>query len=167
MYSYESTASFIGIDGKTYVVPNDQPVIEHLKECGYAIAPYGKNLNGSTNGDDSLILWGRDEDDLSERVLFDRNLPIEIVKKIDEIEENRPYYNYNQDYSGLVRFGGTIGLYRASEEELQQLSLSERKIANICTYGRVRESQNIEDYVQFALQQYYLNEQNFINQKKS
>ena len=55
VYTYETTASFIGIDGRTYVVPNDKPVIDHLKECGYIIAPYGKNLNGKSNGDDSLI----------------------------------------------------------------------------------------------------------------
>ena len=31
--------------------------------------------------------------------------------------KNRPYYNYNQAYARLVRFGGTLGLYNASEEE--------------------------------------------------
>lgn len=165
VYSYESTASFIGIDGKTYVVPNDQPVLNHLKECGYVIAPYGKNLNGSSNGEDSLIFEERNEDDLFSTVIVDRNLPIEIVNKINEIENNRPYYNYNQAYARLIRFGGTLGLYSASEEELQQLSLRERKIANISTYGRVVESQDFEYYIQFVLQQNYLNPQNFINQK--
>lgn len=165
VYSYESTASFIGMDGKTYVVPNDQPVLEHLKKCGYVIAPYGKNLDGSSIENDSLIFEERNEDDLFSRVIVDRNLPIEIVKKIDEMENGRPYYNYNQHYARLVRFGGTLGLSCASEEELQQLSLSERKIANICTYGRVGEPQDIEDYVQFALHQTYLNEENYGNRK--
>ena len=53
-----------------------------------------------------------------------------------------------------------------TEEEEQQLSLSERKIANIRAYGRVRQSQNIEDYLQFVLQQRYLS-QEFIHSKKS
>lgn len=165
VYIYESTASFIGIDGKTYVVPNDRPVLEHLEECGYVIAPYGKNLDGESSAIDSLIFKERNEDDFFDYNIIDRNLPIEIVNKIDEMENNRLYYNYNQSYASVVRFGGTLGLYSASEEELQQLSLSERKIANIATYGRVMESQNIEDYVQFALQQYYLNNQNLISRK--
>ena len=167
VYSYESTASFIGIDGKTYVVPNDRPVLEHLKECGYVIAPDGKNLDGTSNGYDSLISKESREDNPFSYVIVDRNLPIEIVNQIDEIENNRSYYNYNQAYARLVRFGGTLGLLCASEEELQQLSLSERKIANICTYGRVLELQNFEDYVQFALQQYYLNDKTFISQNKT
>jgi len=165
VYIYESTASFIGIDGKTYVVPNDQPVLEHLKTCGYAIAPSGKNFDGSSNENDSLIFKEVTDEYSFNLNIVDRNLPTEIINMIDETEKNRPYYNYNQAYARLVRFGGTLGLYSASEEELQQLSLSERKIANILTYGRVMEPQDLEDYVQFALQQYYLNEQNFINRK--
>ena len=55
---------------------------------------------------------------------------------------------------------------KASEEELKQLSLSERKIINISTYGRVNESQKIEDYVQFVLQKYYLDDQNFVIGKR-
>ena len=86
---------------------------------------------------------------------------------IEEMENDRLYYNCKQSYAGVVRFGGTLGLLMASEEELQQLSLSERKIANILTYSRVTESQNFEDYLQCALQQYYLNDQNFISQKVS
>lgn len=163
VYIYESTASFIGIDGKTYVVPNDQPVLEHLKTCGYAIAPSGKNFDGSSNENDSLIFKEVTDEYSFNLNIVDRNLPTKIINMIDETEKNRPYYNYNQAYARLVRFGGTLGLYSASEEELQQISLSERKIANILTYGRVMEPQDIEDYVQFALQQYYLNEQNFIN----
>ena len=62
VYSYESTASFIGMDGRTYIVPNDKPVLEYLKECGYVIAPYGKNLDGNSNGDDSLIFEEKSED---------------------------------------------------------------------------------------------------------
>ena len=168
VYRYESTASFIGLDGKTYVVPNDQPVLEHLQECGYVIAQSGKNLDGSSNGEDSLILEEKDEFNIFSRVIADRRLPIEIVNKIDEIENNRPYYNFNQSYARLVRFGGTLGIFTASEEEIQQLSLSERKIANICTYGRITNSSSmdIEQYIQFALQQYYLNAKNFINSKK-
>lgn len=168
VYSYESTASFIGMDGRTYVVPNDQPVLDHLKECGYVIAPYGKNLDGNSNKDDSLIFEEKSEEDFFgfSQVVVDRNLPNEIVKKIDEMENGRQYYKYNQAYARIVRFGGTLGLMTASEEEIQQLSLSERKVANICTYSRVTQSQNFEDYVQFALQQYYLNDQNFINLHK-
>lgn len=165
VYTYESTASFIGIDGRTYVVPNDQPVLDHLKECGYVIAPYGKNLDGESNGTDSLIFKERNEDEFFDYNIIDRNLPIEIVNMIDEMENNRLYYDYNQAYASVVRFGGTLGIGNASEEELQQLSLSERKIANISTYGRVMESQDLEDYVQFALQHYYLNDQNFISRK--
>lgn len=166
VYNYESIASFIGIDGRTYVVPNDKPVIEHLKECGYVIAPSGKNLDGSSNGVDSLIFKERNESDFFDNIIIDRNFPNEIVKKIDEMENDRSYYDYNQSYARLVRFGGTLGIFSASEEELQQLSLSERKIANISTYGRINKTQDIEEYVQFALQQYYLNEENFINRKK-
>lgn len=169
VYRYEATASFIGMDGKTYVVPNDQPVLDHLKECGYVIAPYGKNLDGDCKEDDRLIFEEKNEDEpfSFDRVIVDRNLPVEIVKKIDEMENDRPYYNYNQSYAMVVSFAGTFGLFEASEEELQQLSLSERKIANIYTYSRVMESQNIDDYVQFALQQHYLNDQSFIGSKKS
>lgn len=168
VYSYEATASFIGMDGKTYVVPNDQPVLDHLKECGYVIAPDGKNLDGKTEGDDSLIFKEKNGDDLFcfSHVVVDRNLPNEIVKKIDEMENGRQYYNYKQAYTMVVSFGGTLGLKTASEEEIQQLSLSERKVANISTYGRVMQPQNFEDYVQYALQQYYLNDQNFINLRK-
>lgn len=168
VYRYESTASFIGLDGKTYVVPNDQPVLEHLQECGYVISQSGKNLDGTSNGDDSLILEGKDEFNIFSRVIADRRLPIEIVNKIDEIENNRPYYNYKQSYADLVRFGGTLGIFTASEEEIQQLSLNERKIANICTYGRITDSSSmdIEQYIQFALQQYYLNDKNYSNNKK-
>ena len=167
VYRYESTASFIGIDGKTYVVPNDQPVLDHLKECGYVTAPNGKNLDGSNNMVDSLFFSKRNEKDIFERITIDRKLPLEILSMIDELEKDRPYYTYCQGYDGLLTFGGTFGLWYASEEELKYLSLSERKIANISTYGRVRISQSIEDYVQFALQQYYLNNQNFINKRKS
>lgn len=163
VYRYESTASFIGLDGKTYVVPNDQPVLEHLQECGYVIAQSGKNLDGSSSDYDSLILEEKEEFDNFSRVIVDRRLPIEIVNKIDEMENNRPYYKHVQPYVAVASFGGSFGLYYASDEELQQLSLSERKIANLKTYERVRESQNIEDYVRFALQQSYLNEQNFID----
>ncbi len=166
VYIYESTASFIGMDGRTYIVPNDQPVLEYLKECGYVIAPYGKNLDGNSNGDDSLIFEEKSEDDLFQfsHVVVDRNLPAEIVKKIDEMESGRSYYNYNQSYANVIRFGGTLGLMSASKEEQQQLSLSERKVANICTYGRVtKQQQSLEDYLQFVLQQYYLNDQNFAN----
>lgn len=166
VYRYESTASFIGKDGKTYVVPNDQPVLDHLKECGYVIAPYGKSLDGG-NTTDSLIFKEKNEDfSLSDNII-DRRLPTVIVNMIDEMEGNRPYYVHNQSYANVVRFGGTLGLSCASDEELQQLSLSERKIANINTYGRVgsRTFENIEDYVQYALNQYYLS-QNFTNRKK-
>lgn len=165
VYTYESTASFIGIDGKTYIVPNDRPVLDHLRECGYVIAPYGKNLDGKSNDADSLVFKERKENDFFEYNIIDRNLPVEIVSRIEEIENNREYYTYNQSYARVIRFGGTLGLYSASEEELQQLSLSERKIANITTYGRILEPQNIEDYIQYALQQYYLDEQNFGTKK--
>jgi hypothetical protein len=104
--------------------------------------------------------------EISNSIIIDRNLPTEIVDKIDEIENGRAYYNYKQSYTNLVRFGGTLSIFTASEEELQQLSLSERKIANIYTYGRVNNPQDIEEYVQCVLQQYYLNEENFMNQKK-
>ncbi len=165
VYSYESTASFIGIDGKTYVVPNDKPVLDHLAECGYVIAPYGKSLDGGTTTD-SLILIEQNENDVFSYAKVDRNLPTEIASKIDEIENDRPYYTYNQSYAQLVRFGGTLGIYCASEEELLRLSLSERKVANITTYGRITESQDIEEYVQFTLQHFYLNDDNFVNGKK-
>lgn len=164
VYNYESTASFIGIDGRTYVVPNDTPVIEHLKKCGYVIAPYGKNLDGSTSETDSLIF--KDEGNFVDKIIIDRNLPKEIVQKISEIENGRNYYTGRQAYAGLIRFGGSFGLLTASEEELQHLSLSERKIANISTYGRRYEFEDIEDYVQFALQNYFLNEENFKNIKR-
>lgn len=154
VYRYESIASFIGIDGKTYIVPNDQPVLDHLQECGYTIAPNGTNLDGTTS-DDGLIV----KDGLE--IVVDRNLSVDIVKQIDEMENDRPYYRYCQSYASVVRFGGTFGLYTASEEEIQGLSLSERKVANICTYGRTLKSQPIDDYVKFALHQYYLDEQNF------
>ena len=49
--------------------------------------------------------------------IVDRNLLTEINNMIDEMEQNWPYYNYNQAYARLVRFGGTLGLYNASEEE--------------------------------------------------
>lgn len=163
VYSYEATASFIGIDGKTYVVPNDKPVLDHLKECGYIIAPYGRNLDGTTGANDSLIFKVRNENVLSGWVTANKKLPIEIANKIDEIENNRPYYKGAQPYDMVASFGTSFALHHASDEELQQLSLSERKIANLKTYARVRKSQNIEDYVQYALQHTYLNEENFIN----
>lgn len=156
VYSYESTASFIGLDGKTYVVPNDRPVLDHLKECGYAIAPYGSNVDGTTGGEDSLVV----RDDLY-MVTLDRRLPPEIVQQIDEMEKDRPYYLYYQPYASLIRFGGTLGIPTASVEELQELSLSERKIANISRYNRIHQPQKIEDYVKFALRQHYLDEKNF------
>ena len=161
VYRYEATASFIGIDGKTYVVPNDQPVIEHLQECGYVIAPNGANLDGSSNGEDSLI--GKEE---NKNGVINRNLPVEIIYKINELENNRPYIRYWEAYDGLLTFRGSLGMKNITEEEEQQLSLSERKIANIRAYGRVRQSQNIEDYLQFVLQQRYLS-QEFIHSKKS
>lgn len=167
VYCYEATASFIGLDGRTYVVPNDKPVLDHLEECGYIIAPYGKNLDGSQNGDDSLIAKIEDNNSIFDYREIDKNLPIEIVNKIDEIENNRPYIRHNAPYDGLLTFGGTLALYSATEEELEQLTLSERKIANIKTYGRVYESQDIEDYVKFALQQRYLKGQNDPSNKKS
>lgn len=167
VYRFEATASFIGLDGKTYVVPNDQPVLDHLQECGYVIAPDGKNLDGSSNGDDSLIMKkSEDEFGFFTTVVADQTLPAEIVEMINEVEANRPYQTHNQAYAKLVRFGGTLGIMTASEEELQQLSLSERKVANICTYGRITESQYFESYIEFVLQQHYLNEQNFTNQKQ-
>lgn len=166
VYRYESTASFIGLDGRTYIVPNDQPVIEHLEKCGYVIAESGKNLDGSSNEDDTLYFKERDENDILNYNIIDRRLPKEIIDMIEEIEQDRPYYNYNQSYARVVRFGGTLGIQTASEEEIQQLSLSERKISNILTYGRVLESQDLESYINFALQHYYLNEQNFSNGNK-
>ena len=159
VYRYEATASFIGIDGKTYIVPNDQPVLDHLEECGYVIAPYGTNLDGKFNADDSLIFEEINEDNILDYRVIDRNLPIEIVNMINKLENNRPYYLGYQSYANTLRFGGTFGLLTASEEEIQQLSLSERKIANIITYNRVMVHQNIEDYVKFAMQQYYFNYQ--------
>ena len=164
VYRFEATASFIGLDGKTYIVPNDQPVLEHLEECGYVIAPEGKNLDGSSNGDDSLIQKKQDENNPFDTTIIDKSLPSEIISIIDEMEMDRPFYCYNQDYARVVRFGGTLGIMTASEEELQQLTLSERKIANICTYGRIRESQYFESYIEFLLQQYYLNEKNYEKQ---
>lgn len=166
VYRYESTASFIGLDGKTYIVPNDEPVINHLKECGYTIAESGKNLDGTSNDNDTLYLKEKDENDILNYNIIDRRLPKELVDLIEEMEKDRPYYNYAQSYANVVRFGGTLGIQTASEEELRQLSLSERKVANILTYGRVLTSQNLESYIEFALQQYYLNEQNFPNTNK-
>ncbi len=165
VYCYESVASFIGVDGKTYVVPCDQPVLDHLRSCGYVIAPYGENLDGSHNGTDSLIYKETDENNFFNYNIIDRNLPKEILDMIDALEENRPYYLGAQHYAAVVRFGGTFGLYTASEEELQCLSLSEKKIANIGTYGRVFEPGNIEDYVEFALKHYFLFDQNNISKK--
>jgi len=165
VYRYESTASFIGMDGRTYIVPNDQPVLDHLSQCGYVIAPSGKNFDGTSNGDDSLI---RKEDENGNPLWdwIDKNLPPEIVAAIDEMEQGRDYYRYHADYSGSVSWGGTFALHYATEEEIQQLSLTERKVANIKTYGRVHESQDLEDYVQYALQQPYLDEQKFRGQKR-
>ena len=172
VYRYESTASFIGIDGKTYVVPNDKPVLDHLETCGYFIAPYGKCMDGGNFSADSLIF--REEgnpDDLDyivsyvcgEQKTIDRNLPAEIIRQIDEIEQGRPYYKYNQSYIDVMRFGGTLGLKTASEEEIQRLSESEKKIANIYTYGRVFEPMSINDYVEYALKEgYYLKDQHSI-----
>ena len=102
-----------------------------------------------------------------ERVVIDRNLPVEIVNKINELENGRPYISYYQSYDGVITFGGTLALRSASEEELQQLSLSERKVANIMRYRRVMVSQDIDAYVKFALQQYYLNDQNFRGSKRA
>lgn len=82
VYRYESTASFIGIDGRTYIVPNDQPVIEHLKDCGYIIAESGKNLDGLSNGDDTLYFKERDENDILNYNIIDRRLPKEILDLI-------------------------------------------------------------------------------------
>ena len=160
VYSYEATASFIGKDGKTYIVPNDKPVIDHLRECGYVIAPYGRCLDGTDN-EDSLILK---EDGF---VVIDINLPEKIVKKIDEMENGRPYYVGCQSYIDAIRFGSSFGLYAASEEEIQQLSLSERKLANIKVYGRVRVSCDLEEYVNRVMQEYYLNDKNFIDENCS
>lgn len=172
VYRYESTASFIGMDGRTYIVPNDQPVLDYLQECGYMIAPYGKNLDGSNEEVDSLIYEERPKND-EEFFCFgdkiDKNLPTKYVDIIDEIEQNRPYFNGYQPYASVIRFGGTLGLRHASEEELLQITLSERKISNISTYGRINEGRrlfktlSIEEYIQYALQQTYLNEELFKN----
>lgn len=167
VYSYEATASFIGRDGKTYIVPNDKPVLDHLKECGYLIAPYGANLDGKYNGEDSLIFHDKTNWDESlpamfqEKVIIDMNLPKDIVEKILQMETDRPYYTNCQPYNDAICFGGSFGLNYASAEELKKLSLSERKLANIKTYGRVRHSENIEDYVERVVQEYYLNPENF------
>lgn len=172
VYSYESTASFIGMDGKTYIVPNDQPVLDYLQECGYTIAPYGKNLDGSNEEVDSLIYEERPKND-EEFFCFgnkiDKNLPSQYVTIINDMEQNRPYYGGYQSYASVIRFGGTLGLRSASEEEVSQISLSERKIANISTYGRINEGSrlfktlSIEEYIEYALQQTYLNEELFKN----
>ncbi len=166
VYRYEITASFIGMDGKTYIVPNDQPVLDYLQECGYFIAPYGTNLDGSTKEVDSLIYEERptnDEDFFFFGNIIDKNLPAEYVGIINEMEQNRPYYSGYQPYASVIRFGGTLGLRSASEEELSQITLSERKIANISTYGRVYKELRIEDYIEYVLQQTYLNEETFKN----
>lgn len=164
VYRYEALASFIGIDGKTYVVPNDQPVIDHLQECGYLIAPYGMNFDGSATEVDSLIY--KSNNDFFEDDVIDRNLPDNIINAINEIEKDRPYYTSCQSYASVLRFGGTLGIHTATLEELQQLSLSERKVANILTYARVIEPQNIEEYVAEALQHPYLNDKNFVDDKQ-
>lgn len=104
VYRYESTASFISTDGKTYVVPNDRPVLDYLKECGYVIAPNGLNFDGSTSKNDSLVFEEKDEY-LIDYNIIDRNLPKKIVEKIDEIEGGRPYFTCKQDYAALIRFG--------------------------------------------------------------
>lgn len=167
VYNFEAIASFIGIDGKTYVVPNDEPVLEHLKECGYVIAPYGRNLDGNSFGDDSLVERIEEDKDDPFKFMFakpiNRNLPQKIVDMIEAMEKGRPYFTGNQSYADLVRFGGTLGISGTNDEEL---SLSERKVANICRYSRVFNHQDIEEYVQFALQQYYLDETNFPGRKK-
>ena len=165
VYIYEATASFIGIDGKTYVVPSDQPVLEHLQECGYVLAKNGKNFDGKENREDSLIFKEKNEDNPFLSSIIDKNLSPEIIDKINELENGRPYYNYNQSYAGVIRFGTSFGLFTARLQEVQELTLSERKIANISTYGRVNKSIDFEEYVQFVLQQHYLNEENFVCKK--
>lgn len=44
---------------------------------------------------------------------------------------------------------------------LMKLSLSERKLTNIKTYGSVKLPENIENYVNRVVQEHYLNEENF------
>ena len=143
VYRYESTASFIGIDGKTYVVPDDEPVMKHLKECGYVIAGHGDRLDGGLNPEEPDTLVGKDENG----EVKDRRLPSGIIKKIEELENGRPYANSMQAYSKLRRFDGTLGSHENWEEEF---SLSERKVANIayCQNHQAQDFADIEDYVQ-------------------
>lgn len=163
VYMFEATASFIGIDGRTYVVPMDKPVLDYLTLCGYVIAPYGKNLDGNNIGDDTLIYKEPKKDifdpdfNLDEPAkVIDRNLPPEFVSKIDEIEGDRPYRRDCASYIDTIRFGTSFGAEMASEEEIEAMSLSEKKALNIKMYNRIKTSMDIEEYVQYAISQGYL-----------
>lgn len=72
----------------------------------------------------------------------------------------------NQLYSDVIGFGTTFGLDIDSKEEFRELSLAERKAANVTVTDRVQVPLDIDIYCELMLQGYFMNPENFPESKK-